>query len=154
MAGKQVQRGRVQFPGFGDSLGDTDWKAGANSVPTAAHDGATILKLMDNANSQRRPFRVIVEGSGFFLEVDDQPAGRYGFHQAHWVHATNEEAAFEIACSNIRSDEKLMGVICSDPSLIELKVEEIVEIQNFDGVEANPSGYAFYPDEPARAPHD
>ena len=89
---------------------------------------------------------LIVHGTGFSLRIDDDPPRACGFHQVHWIAASSVAKAAEIAFKRIRSDRHLQDLVGrTDLSTLSLSIDESREVEDFEDVESNPTGYNFYP---------
>ncbi len=87
-----------------------------------------------------------INGEGFMLDVDNAPEGPCGFYQVHWVEAPSLENATAIAFQRIMSDPHLEDWIGKrGMASLSLRLEEWKNVDSFDDVECNPTGYNFYP---------
>ena len=96
-----------------------------------------------------RKYRVVLNGVNFWLTLDDQPQ-RLGFYTTRFVEADNVEMAENHAVQLIRDDPNLFPLVLneqSDPPMV--YVEDIEEIDSFEGAGELNTGYTFYPDEDA-----
>ncbi len=91
-------------------------------------------------------FSILINGHNILLATE-KGEERCGFYQTHWIEAVDTCSAVEIAVEKIRRSQWLREAALNeadDPPIFE--VEEIKEVDTFDGVEANPTGRAFYPE--------
>ncbi|MDT4331833.1 hypothetical protein ACQE3E_12130 [Methylomonas sp. MED-D] len=92
-------------------------------------------------------YEVIINGQNFLMEVDGK-IERMGFYVTRYVEADNHEEAELKAVYLVRNIERLKGAHLNtedDPPMLYL--EEMYEIENFDGLETLEPGIAFYNDE-------
>ena len=79
------------------------------------------------------------------IEEQDQ---KFGFYTTVFVEALNEETAELKATELLWNDHRLIGSMLnteSDSPMI--FVEEIEELESFDGLTLPRTGFSFYPDE-------
>jgi hypothetical protein len=96
-----------------------------------------------------RKFKVFLRGVNFFLKMDGE-AKRCGFYTTRYVEAGDRDQAEQRAVDAFRDEGRLRGLVLNDPSdPPTLFVEEIVEIESFDGIESLTPSLVFFPDEPS-----
>ncbi len=84
-----------------------------------------------------------MNGTNFLIETESKPE-KHGFYQTIFLESTDIESAENEAVDIIR-DSDLKGITKNtpdDPPMIYL--EEIKEIENFDGIKSLIQGRAFY----------
>lgn len=87
------------------------------------------------------PYRVFVQGSGVGLRVEGA-VGRYGFYTTRYFLAASSGEAQSLAFAAIRQELRESSVL----DTCELRVEEIAELDSFEGVDAPGRGFTFYPE--------
>lgn len=94
-----------------------------------------------------KKYRVFVRGENFLMRIEEQDQ-KLGFYTTVFVEALNEESAELKATELLWNDQRLIGSMLnteSDSPMI--FVEEIEELESFDGLNLPRTGFAFYPDE-------
>ena len=94
-----------------------------------------------------KKYRVMLNGKNFKINSDGK-LEKFGFYTTRWVQADNPQEAELKAVSLVREDKSLKASICnesSDPPVIYL--DELTEIDSFDGINVPGAGYSLYPDE-------
>ena len=92
-----------------------------------------------------KTYRVRVEGKNFWFETDGKVA-KHGFFQTHWIDADDERDAVERARHRTLTDRELLDAALNDeadPPVI--AIDEVVEADPNEDIQANPTGKAFYP---------
>jgi hypothetical protein len=93
-----------------------------------------------------KKFKAFIQGKNFAIRVDDgAEPGVLGFYTTVFVEAADFAAAELAAVEVLRQDEQLRASTCNDrgdqPTL---DVEEITEVESFDGIRLPRTGLAFY----------
>ena len=91
-----------------------------------------------------KKYKVFVHGQNFLLNLDGK-AEKVGFYTTRFVEAKDDHEAEMNAISTLRNDPSLReGVLNekSDPPM--LYVEEIAELDSFDGLTLPRTGFSFY----------
>ena len=89
-------------------------------------------------------YRVIIHGQNALTEVDGIRK-RLSFHTNVFVEGSNVGDAEWLAFTVLRADEglrKLCSNATSDP--VRFSVEEVQELESFDGIQLPRTGLAFY----------
>jgi hypothetical protein len=91
-----------------------------------------------------KKYKVFVRGQNFLLNLDGNTE-KLGFYATRFVEAQNENQAEEKAISTIRAGPTLRdGVLNRQSDAPMLFVEEITELDSFDGVDMPGTGFSFY----------
>ena len=89
-------------------------------------------------------YRVAIHGKNYLIKLDDMTE-RMGFYTVRYVEAENEEMAECKAVEIIQNDEKLNQVVLNDPDNPPvLSADEVLELENVEGVNHHEAGYSFY----------
>ena len=92
-----------------------------------------------------RKYKVLVEGANFLVSFDSETA-KYGFFTTRFVEAEDSEEAENQAVELLR--QELATVVENDHSDSPVMfVDEIEEIDSFEGVNMPGSGVVWFPDE-------
>ena len=93
-------------------------------------------------------FCLIVQGRGLPISKSEGSAPKpHGFHQVRWVEASDRANAERWTLARVRSDDRLRDLVGQQAlASIELEIVECREVDDFDDVESNPTGFAFYPE--------
>ena len=92
-----------------------------------------------------KKYQVFIRGENFLLNIDGN-AGKVGFYTTRFVEAQNDHEAEENAISTLRNDPTLReGVLNQKSDAPMLFVEEIIELDSFDGLNLPGTGFSFYP---------
>ena len=94
-----------------------------------------------------KKYILLLNGQNFWLNLDGEPK-RIGFFTTRFIQAKSEEEAENLGVQMIREDKELFLRLLNDnldPPMI--FVDEIEEIEPFNGIEHPDLGYAFYPEE-------
>ena len=91
-------------------------------------------------------YRVLVHGQNFHTrDLDEGVTRRLGFYTSVFVEAADPPAASDRAIDLVREDESLPR---ATPPAVEQRpifvVEEIAEVQTFEGCHLPRTGFAFY----------
>jgi hypothetical protein len=89
-------------------------------------------------------FKVLILGENFLINLDGEDQ-RLGFYTTAFVEASNPEHAEELAIELLRDDQEFKrGVLNekSDPPM--MFVEDITELESFDGLNLPRTGFAFF----------
>ena len=91
-----------------------------------------------------KKYRILVRGRNFLLKLDGK-AEKFGFYTTRFVEAQNENQAEDVAISTLRADPTLCdGVLNQQSDSPMLFVEEIIELDSFDGLNTPGRGFSFY----------
>ena len=89
-------------------------------------------------------YRVVIHGRNYLIKLDDM-IERMGFYTTRYVEAENEGLAESKAVALIQNDDKLGQVVLNAPDNPPvLYAEEILELENFEGVNPPGAEYSFY----------
>jgi hypothetical protein len=93
-----------------------------------------------------KKFRAFIHGKNFAIREDDRPDPHMrGFYTTVYVEAADLPAAELAAVEVLRQDEQLRATTCNDRSDRPiLDVEEIQEIESFEGLRLPRTGFVFY----------
>ncbi len=94
-----------------------------------------------------RKYQIYINGENFLM-MNEGSKILMGFYTTRWVEASSSEEAEMKAIKLIKNDQSLRRATLNekeDPLM--LYVEEISELENFEGVNPPGAGYTFYPDE-------
>jgi len=92
-------------------------------------------------------YRVVLNGQNFHLSAEGGVAP-HGFYTTRYVEAATPEQAEQLAMGLVRGDPELTASVVNsrdDPPRI--LVDELAELESFDGVEVPGGGYTFYLEE-------
>lgn len=91
-------------------------------------------------------YQVLLHGKNFFIENEGSVV-KHGLFTTRFVEANNPEEAKIAAVSLIKNDTALVESVSRDASSEPMiYLEEICELESFEGVSAPGSGYTFYID--------
>jgi hypothetical protein len=89
---------------------------------------------------------VLVRGENFLISLDDVDQ-KVGFFTTRYVEADDDESAELAAIDLLRNDPKLVkGVLNNRSDPPRMHVEEIEELESFEGLRMPGTGFAFYPE--------
>ena len=91
-----------------------------------------------------RKYRVLVRGENFLFSVDEETE-KFGFYTTVYVEALDDEGGELKAMELLRNDQKLVSVTLnskSDPPM--MYMEEIEELETFEGLNLPRTGFAFF----------
>ena len=92
-----------------------------------------------------KKYYLLIHGTNLWIHDENRRPERYAFLQSHWVEASDEETAANLAMAKARNDPRLAtSDLPREVSSMHLRVKEAREVASFDGVGANPSGFNFY----------
>jgi hypothetical protein len=94
-----------------------------------------------------RKYRVLLQGHNFLCLVNDRQQ-RLGFYSHIFVEAPDEATAEQQAVEVLQQDAELQGEILNeqdDPPV--MSVEEIEELESFDGYPLPRTGLALFPED-------
>jgi len=94
-----------------------------------------------------KKYQILVQGKNFSLSLEGE-AKTMGFYTTRWVEAKSPQDAENSVIELIKNDKNLKDAVLNEknnPPM--LYAEEIIEIENFEGVKPPGSGYSFYPEE-------
>jgi len=89
-------------------------------------------------------YRVLLNGRNFWMNLENT-FGRFGFYTWRYVEAQTSEEAERLAVDLVRGEETLRSAVLnasSDPPTI--YVEEIDELESFDGITPPGAGRTWY----------
>jgi len=96
-----------------------------------------------------KKYKVFVHGQNFVLNLNGK-AEKVGFYTTRFVEAKDDRAAEENAISTLRNDPTLReGVLNEKSDAPMMFVEEIAEVDSFDGLTLSGTGFSFYTGEEA-----
>ena len=93
-----------------------------------------------------KKYMLMLKGRNFRIEIDGK-LEKLGFYTTRWVEAQNPEDAELEALDLVRQDVSLKASVRNDrddPPMIYL--EELCEVERFEGINVPGAGYSFYPD--------
>jgi hypothetical protein len=91
-----------------------------------------------------KKYKILVNGQNFLLEMDDSKT-KMGFYTTIYLEASNPDEAEFAAADLLRVDAKLRPLALNAPNdPPAMLVEEIVELQSFDGCKLPRTGFTFY----------
>ena len=91
-----------------------------------------------------KKYKVFVRGQNFHLHLNGE-ARKLCFYTTRFVEAQDDHEAEEKAISTLRNDPTLRDRVLNDKSDAPmLFVEEIAELDSFDGVTLPGTGFSFY----------
>ena len=94
-----------------------------------------------------KKYRVFVRGENFLFGAEGNKE-RVGFYTTVYVEAEGEEQAETEAIDLLRNDQRLNSCISDEETNPPLMfVEEIEELNSFDGLDLPRTGFSFFPDE-------
>lgn len=113
---------------------------------------AALLGCVDSdggaaSRNNMKNYRVVLEGKNFLLDLDGT-VQKHGFFTTRYVQASDEEEAELNAVDLVRNDDQLLTAVKNektDPPMIYL--DEIEELDSFEGIKVLGAGYSFYTDD-------
>ena len=91
-----------------------------------------------------KKYKVFVHGQNFLLNLNGK-AEKLGFYTTRFVEADDEREAGEIAISALRNDPTLCGGVLNENfDAPMLYVEDIAELDSFEGLTVPGTGLSFY----------
>jgi hypothetical protein len=94
-----------------------------------------------------KKYRVLVRGENFLVSVNEQ-AEKLGFYTTVYVEALDDQSAELKTMELLRTDEKLVSVTLNSKSDSPMMyMEEIEELETFEGLSLPRTGFAFFPAE-------
>ena len=91
-----------------------------------------------------KKYKVLVHGQNFLLDVDGK-VKKVGFYTTRFLEANDDQEAEENAISTLRNDPTLRsGVLNEKSDAPMLYVEEIAELDSFEGLTLPGTGFSFY----------
>jgi hypothetical protein len=98
-----------------------------------------------NYQKTMRKYQAYINGDNFLM-MNQGNKEQMGFYATRWVEALSPKEAEIKAIELIMNDQDLIGAIHNkDNDPPKLFVEEIAELDSFEGVNPPGSGYTFYP---------
>ncbi len=91
-----------------------------------------------------KKYRVFVRGENFLVRSDEQEQ-KFGFYTTVFVEALDEQGAEFKAMQLLRTDQKLVSITLnskSNPPM--MYMEEIEELETFEGRNLPRTGFAFF----------
>ena len=91
-----------------------------------------------------KKYHLFMHGQNFLVDIDGRVA-KHGFYQNFFIETPSPAEAEDLAVQKVRGNEDLRAITQNredDPPVIVL--EEMSELESFDGVEAMESGRAWY----------
>ena len=102
------------------------------------------MESVDVRRQEMKKYHLLMNGQNFLVDMDDNLA-KHGFFQHFFLEAESPECAEDLAVQKIRGNEDLKAIAQNpqdDPPVI--IVEEMSELETFDGVESMESGRAWF----------
>ncbi len=91
-------------------------------------------------------YQVMLQGENFFIEHEGAVV-KHGFIATRFVEAANPEEAEIAAVTLIKNDETLVELVQPDAtSEPMIYLEELYELESFEGINTPGHGYSFYID--------
>ena len=91
-----------------------------------------------------KKYKVFVRGQNFLLNLDGKRQ-QLGFYTTRFVEAQNDQEAERNAISMVRNDPTLRDRVLNEKSdAPTMFVEEITELQSFEGPNLPGTGFSFY----------
>lgn len=91
-----------------------------------------------------KKYEVIINGTNYLSIVDGSPK-KIGFYVTRYVEALNPDQAEKKGIELIRNDPSVSELSCNLPDdLPIIALEEMYEIESFDGLETLNPGFGFY----------
>lgn len=104
--------------------------------------------------TRMKKFQAFIHGKNFAIREEDRPEPHMrGFYTTVYVEAADFPTAELAAIEVLRQDEQLRATTCndrSDPPILD--VEEMQEIESFEGVRLPRTGFAFYEESESSTP--
>ncbi len=92
-----------------------------------------------------KKFYLIVHGTNLRMRDEKGALRRFGFFQNHWLEAACVSEAAVAAERDVREDPKWEELLAEEGlQQLRIGIHEWIEVESFDDVGANPSGYSFY----------
>jgi hypothetical protein len=89
-------------------------------------------------------YKVLLRGQNFLLNLEGKRE-RVGFYTTRFVEAQNPQEAEANAISALRTDPELCDSVLNDKSDPPMMfIEEITELESFDGLTLPGTGFSFY----------
>lgn len=90
------------------------------------------------------PFRVLIHGQNFIIEVDGETKPM-GFFTTRFVEATDHDQAEELAVQMLRDLESLRSLVKNpEDDRPEMVIEETEELKSLEGISEREPGLAWY----------
>ena len=92
-------------------------------------------------------YQALLEGKNFLIESEGK-LQKHGFYTTRYIEAKNPEEAELKAVETIKNDRELIDAVKnerSNPPMIYL--EELYELESFEGLNSPETGYSFYIDD-------
>ena len=94
-----------------------------------------------------KKYGVLVRGENFLVSVNEQ-AEKHGFYATVHVEAMDDQSAELKAMELLRTDQKLVSITLNSKSDSPMMyLEEIEELETFEGLNLPRTGFAFFPAE-------
>ncbi len=94
-----------------------------------------------------KKYKVLVQGENFLINLDGKEQ-KLGFYTTAFVEARNEEEAEEGAIGLLRDDQEFRQSVLNEKSDSPMMfVDEIQELQSFEGLNLPRTGLSFFPEE-------
>jgi hypothetical protein len=91
-----------------------------------------------------KKYKVLVRGQNFLLNLNGEDQ-RLGFYTTVFVEGENEEEAEERAIALLRDNQEFARSILNEKTDSPMMfVEEITELESFDGLHLSRTGFSFY----------
>ena len=91
-------------------------------------------------------YQVYINGENFLM-MNEGSKKTMGFYTTRWVEALSPKEAEIKAIELIKNDQDLKAATCNEKhDQPMLYVEEITEIESFEGINPPGAGYSFYPE--------
>jgi hypothetical protein len=94
-----------------------------------------------------KKYSVLVRGENFLIKFEGEDQ-KLGFYTTAFVEAKDEDEASKKAVDLLRDDQEFKRSVSNDQSDPPLMfVDEIAELESFDGLNLPRNGFAFFPEE-------
>ena len=98
-----------------------------------------------------KKFAVSVVGKNFLIGNEASIPEKHGFWTTVFIEAADSNAAGKLALQTVESDRNLQASVANpefDPPV--LSVDEVAELDSFEGCRLPGTGFLFYPKEESR----
>ena len=93
-----------------------------------------------------KKYKVLVRGENFLLNIDGEDQS-LGFYTTVFLEGKDEGEAEESAIALIRDDQEFGRSVLNEKSdSPRMFVEEIAEVESFEGLTLQRTGFSFYPE--------
>jgi hypothetical protein len=94
-----------------------------------------------------KKYKVLVRGENFLINLEGQDQ-KFGFYTTAFVEGEDKEQAEQRAMALLRNDKEFRRSVLNERSDAPMMfVDEIDELQSFEGLKLPRTGFSFFPEE-------